>query len=168
MVRALLFAMVTGLFLFTGCGCDKAKETEQAQEQKSTSTTEATPSIVATITTNEAFEKDVLKSTKPVVVKFFATWCGACKEMAGAFDELAKQMVDYSFFAVDIDAAKDLATKYNIKGVPTIVFFKDGNEVDAAKRHVGSASKEHLEKTIKDVFGAPVAPATPAEQPAAK
>jgi len=163
MVRALLFAMFAGLFVMSGCGCEKAKEADATQEQKSVSEeTAPAASVVTTIANNEDFEKNVEKATKPVVVKFSANWCGACKEIAQAYEELAKQKTDLAFCVVDIDANKDLAQKFNINGVPTIVFFKDGKEVDIAKRHVGAASKEHLEKAINDAFGIEAAPAAEA------
>jgi thioredoxin 1 len=165
MVRALLFAMFAGLLVMSGCGCEKAKEAETTQDQKAVEESTSAASVVATIANAEDFEKNVEKATKPVVVKFSANWCGACKDIAQTYEELAKQKTDLAFCVVDIDAAKDLAQKFNINGVPTIVFFKDGKEVDPAKRHVGAASKEHLEKAINDAFGIEAAPAAEAAKP---
>jgi len=172
MVRTFLPAMVAGLLVMSGCGCEKAKDVDAAQEQKSVSEeTAPATSVIVAITNNEDFEKNVEKATKPVVVKFFANWCGACKDVAEAFEQLAKQMPEKVFCSVNIDEVKELTQKFNINGVPTIMFFKDGKEVDSSKRHIGAASKEYLEKAVNEAFGVEAAPAdeaSKAEEPEAE
>jgi thioredoxin 1 len=64
------------------------------------------------------------------VLKFSASWCGPCKVQAPIFNEVSAAMPDVSFFEVDVDQSSDLAIKYGIRGVPTIVIEKDGQVVD--------------------------------------
>lgn len=92
---------------------------------------------------NEAnFSEKVLKSDKPAMIDFFAQWCGPCKMMAPIIDELAEAKKDsWLIGKVDVDEAGDLAAKYGIQSIPTIIIFKDGAEVD---RIIGFQSKEAL------------------------
>lgn len=92
--------------------------------------------------TDSDFEKEVLKSDIPVVVDFFAEWCGPCKAMAPIIDELAKSYDGkVKIGKIDVDASPDSAQKYGIMSIPTMVFFKDGKEVD---RVSGAMTKETL------------------------
>lgn len=63
------------------------------------------------------------------VIKFSSTWCGPCKALSPVFNEVRSQMPDVSFQEIDVDQNSDLAIKYNVRGVPTIVIEKDGQEV---------------------------------------
>ncbi len=64
-----------------------------------------------------------------VVIDFFATWCGPCKRIAPAFEELAKKFSTVTFLKVDVDESEDIASKYNVESLPTFVFLKNGVEV---------------------------------------
>ncbi len=64
-----------------------------------------------------------------VVIDFFATWCGPCKRIAPAFEELAKKFSRITFLKVDVDEAQDIASKYDVNSLPTFVFLKNGVEV---------------------------------------
>ncbi|MDK2802451.1 MAG: thioredoxin [Oscillospiraceae bacterium] len=76
------------------------------------------------------------------VVDFFATWCGPCKMLGPIFDEAALSINDKAnFFKIDIDNSSDIASSYKVSTVPTIIFFKDGEEVE---RIVGFVPKEKL------------------------
>lgn len=73
------------------------------------------------------FDAEVLKSGVPVVVDFFATWCGPCKMIAPLFEELAKEYSGKArFVKVDIDESPNLAATYKVRGVPTLMVFKGG------------------------------------------
>jgi len=73
------------------------------------------------------FETEVLKSDLPVVIDFYATWCGPCKMITPIFEELAKEYSGKVKFAkVDIDESPNLASAYKVRGVPTMMFFKKG------------------------------------------
>ncbi len=107
-------------------------------------------SIIHVRSTGE-FEEKVLKSSKPAVVEFTAKWCGACQTLKPIFHELADEMGNkYQFVVIDVDAASDLTQKYNINGIPTVSFFKNGKEtVDADDRIVGSVEKSALNEAIE-------------------
>ncbi len=63
-----------------------------------------------------------------VVIDFFATWCGPCKRIAPAFEELEKRFVNVTFLKVDVDESEDIASKFNVESLPTFVFLKNGVE----------------------------------------
>lgn len=80
--------------------------------------------------TDSSFEKDVLKSTKPVLVDFWAEWCGPCKMLSPVLDELHKELGDkVSILKMNIDENTDTPTKYGVRGIPTLMLFVDGKHV---------------------------------------
>ncbi|WP_058485920.1 thioredoxin [Defluviitalea phaphyphila] len=92
--------------------------------------------------TSSEFEAEVLQSKEPVLVDFFATWCGPCKMMAPIIDQLSEEMEGKAkVYKIDVDESRDLAAKYSIMSVPTIVFFKNG---EIADQIVGAVPKEKL------------------------
>ncbi len=96
--------------------------------------------------TDTSFEDDVLKSQQPVILDFWAEWCGPCKMIAPILDELAAQYKDKLTVAkLNIDDNQNTPTSYGVRGIPTLILFKDG-EVVAQK--VGAASKSQLEAFI--------------------
>ena len=98
--------------------------------------------------TDESFEKDVLKSAKPIVVDFWAEWCGPCKQIGPVLEEIADEMSDKVVIAKhNIDQEPNTPTKYNIKGIPTMLLFK-GGEVKATK--VGASTKSNILDWIKE------------------
>ena len=81
---------------------------------------------MAQMLNNDNFNSSV--ETGVCVVDFFATWCGPCKMLAPVFEELSGEMDNVNFFKVDVDQALDIARKYAITTVPTMIIFKDGKE----------------------------------------
>ncbi len=81
--------------------------------------------------TRDDFDDTVLKASVPVLVDFYADWCGPCKMVAPLVDELAHQHIGKILFAkVDIDRASEVAAKYGIRSIPTLIIFRDGVEVE--------------------------------------
>jgi thioredoxin 1 len=92
------------------------------------------------------FETEVLKSTVPFLLDFGAAWCGPCKVLSPIVDKLADEYTGkVRVGKLDIDEAPGIATKFGIRGVPTVVVFKGGAE---AARHVGVTNKETLVKLL--------------------
>lgn len=101
---------------------------------------------VEEIQTVSDFEKKVVDSGEKVVVDFFATWCAPCRVVAPIMEELAALYNGkVKFYKVDVDKLMDLAVKYRITGVPTILMFKDGKEVG---RTIGAASRDSFVEKI--------------------
>ena len=92
------------------------------------------------------FDQVVIKSTTPVLVDFWATWCGPCKMIAPVLDELAEEKVGKIKIAkVDVDNNQDLASKYGIRSIPTLLVFKGGV---VKEQVVGMVGKKDLEKRL--------------------
>ena len=92
--------------------------------------------------TDDTFEPEVLKAQVPVLVDYWAEWCGPCKAIAPVLEEIAKEYSGKLKIAkVDVDANTEIPKKYNIRGIPTLMLFKNGN-MEAMK--VGAMSKSQL------------------------
>lgn len=96
--------------------------------------------------TDSSFEDEVLKSERPVIVDFWAEWCGPCKMIAPILDQLADQYKDQLTVAkINIDENQSTPQTYGVRGIPTLILFKDG---DSVATKVGAASKSQLEAFI--------------------
>jgi len=92
--------------------------------------------------TDDSFEEEVIKSSTPVLVDYWAEWCGPCKSIAPILEEIAEEYAGKVIVAkLNIDDNTDTAPKYGIRGIPTLMLFKDG-EVEATK--VGALNKSQL------------------------
>ena len=92
--------------------------------------------------TSENFEKEVLNSEIPVLVDFFATWCGPCKMMTPIIEQIEKEMEGKAKICkIDVDEERELAIKYGIMSIPTCIVFKDGK---VSETIVGMRDKEEL------------------------
>ncbi|MGQ0791525.1 MAG: thioredoxin [Nitrosopumilaceae archaeon] len=98
------------------------------------------------ITSSKEFEQEVLSSTKPVFVDFWAEWCGPCRMVGPVVEELSLEYNgSVNFVKVNVDQNSELAQKYNVFSIPTLAIFKDGKVV---LQKVGAASKESFRVMI--------------------
>lgn len=99
---------------------------------------------------DDSFEEKVLKSDKPVMVDFWAPWCGPCKAIAPTVDALEKEYGDkMTFVKVNVDENPISPSKFGVQAIPTLIFFKNG---EIAEQITGMVAKEKLEEAIKGVL----------------
>ena len=91
--------------------------------------------------TTESFEQEVLKSDKPVLVDFFAEWCGPCKMLGPVLEEVATEQDTVKICKIDVDKQMSLALKYNVASIPTMLLFKNG-QVSAT--NIGYIGKKQI------------------------
>ena len=94
--------------------------------------------------TSQNFEEEVLRSEKPILIDFWATWCGPCMRQGPIVEALAEE--GYAVGKVDVDQNMALAQQFRVVSIPTLILFKDGAEV---KRFVGLTSKEELKSALE-------------------
>ena len=95
--------------------------------------------------TADQFDDDVIHSDIPVLVDFFATWCGPCKMMAPILEELSEEIDTVKFTSIDVDDAERIAILYGISSIPCLILFKNGEE---ATRSVGAVPKSKLKELL--------------------
>lgn len=99
--------------------------------------------------TDSSFDQ-LLAQGKPMVVDFWATWCGPCKKVGPYIEELAEQYGDQAIIGkVDVDDNDELAMRFGVRNIPTILFIKDGQVVD---KQIGAAAKNVLEDKLKAIL----------------
>lgn len=104
-------------------------------------------SSYVTAATDDNFDTEVLKSIKPVLVDFWAPWCGPCRAVGPIVEELADQFKDnVKVMKLNVDDSQKTAQNYNVRSIPTLILFKEGKIVDTL---IGLAPKERLEDFIK-------------------
>lgn len=132
-VLAVLFiAVLIGISLGTGKKAEKTK-------------VEAENSVIAVTSAN--FEQEVLNSDKRVLVDFYADWCGPCKILSPRVAEIANENKDLKVVKINVDQNEDLARKYNISSMPTLLVIEKGKELNRA---VGALSKSTVLKFIRE------------------
>jgi len=100
--------------------------------------------------TTSNFKEEVLNSKHPVLVDFWAEWCGPCRMITPIIEELHEDFKDKAVIGkVNVDSESEISSEYGITSIPTLLFFKDGQIVD---KHIGSASKSQLEEKLNSLI----------------
>ncbi|MBO6015728.1 MAG: thioredoxin [Lachnospiraceae bacterium] len=102
--------------------------------------------MAAQSVTTETFEAEVIRADKPVLVDFWAPWCGPCKMISPLVEELAQETSDVKICKVNVDQQPELAAKYQVMSIPTLVIFQNG---EIMKKTVGAIAKQQLREFIK-------------------
>lgn len=155
----LILSMTAFVINFCACGnketeapIDRAQPIKAPAETKETPTEETTRGgltngEVVELTSEDQFNQ--LMTQGNVVVDFYAVWCGPCKALAPVIHDLAKENKHITFIKVNTETFSGLSSKYNIRSLPTLIFFKNEQKVDLIK---GSQSKSNLQSKLNSIF----------------
>ena len=92
------------------------------------------------------FEAEVLKSEKPILIDFWATWCGPCQMVGPIIEELGEELEDIKICKVDVDKEPEISIKYNIMSIPTLIVFENG---EIANKTIGACTKDEILELLK-------------------
>jgi thioredoxin 1 len=101
--------------------------------------------------TDNNFQAEVLESDKPVLVDFWAAWCGPCRVVAPVLEEIASERDDLRIVKLDVDANQQTAANYEVLSIPTMILFKNGQ---VAKKIIGAYPKKRLESELESELSA--------------
>ncbi len=124
----------------------KGKELETIQGSNTINESKEEDSMNVLKVTDNTFEQEVLKSNIPVLIDFYADWCGPCKMLSPTVDEVAAENDDIKVVKINVDESQETAIKYRVMSIPTLVVIKNGNEVN---RSVGVIDKEEILNMVK-------------------
>ena len=124
----------------------QGEETIQESKENTNTLNEEEESMNIIKVSDENFEQEVLNSNIPVLVDFYADWCGPCKMLSPIVDEVANENDDIKVVKVNVDESQNTAIKYQVMSIPTLVVIKNGNEVN---RSVGLIDKQEIVNLVK-------------------
>jgi thioredoxin 1 len=101
--------------------------------------------------TDSTFQAEVIESEKPVLVDFWAAWCGPCRVVAPVLEEIASERDDLRIVKLDVDANQQTAANYDVLSIPTMILFKNGQ---VAKKIIGAYPKKRLESELESSLSA--------------
>jgi thioredoxin 1 len=101
--------------------------------------------------TDSTFQAEVIESEKPVLVDFWAAWCGPCRVVAPVLEEIASERDDLRIVKLDVDANQQTAANYDVLSIPTMILFKNGQ---VAKKIIGAYPKKRLESELESELSA--------------
>ena len=143
----IIFAiLVIAIILATKFINKQGVETIQESKENTNALNEEEDSMNIMKVSDENFEQEVLNSNIPVLVDFYADWCGPCKMLSPIVDEVAKENDDIKVVKVNVDESQNTAIKYQVMSIPTLVVIKNGNEVN---RSVGLIDKQEVLNLVK-------------------
>ena len=143
----IIFAiLVIAIILATKFINKQGVETIQESKENTNALNEEEDSMNIMKVSDENFEQEVLNSNIPVLVDFYADWCGPCKMLSPIVDEVAKENDDIKVVKVNVDESQNTAIKYQVMSIPTLVVIKNGNEVN---RSVGLIDKQEIVNLVK-------------------
>ena len=101
-------------------------------------------------TSDHNFEKDVIQSNLPVIVDFWAEWCGPCKQIGPILEQISDEKKDLvKFYKINIDDNPEMPQKYGVRGIPTLMFFNEGKLIDTK---IGSLPKSLINEWIENIL----------------
>lgn len=140
-----LMAFIVGLLLINNYMNNREIPNENEIVNVKTKTeTESKTSKVITVT-SENFEKEVINCKKPVLIDFYANWCPPCKKLSPIVEKVANENSNIKFVKINIDDEEELANKYDISSIPTLVLIENGEEIN---RSIGLIPKAKVEEFI--------------------
>ncbi len=127
------------------CRRDMLKENGKRRNRVLSQNTEKENAAMLIIKTQEQFEREVLQADKPVMVDFYADWCGPCKALAPLLADMDNAANDYYIGKVNVDENPELASQYKVASIPTVLIFKNG---ECVNRSVGLTNRQELEALL--------------------
>ena len=148
LVWFIIFALLVVVIIISSIFINKKTEEyiQGSNSQNIINENEEEDSMNVLKVTDDTFEQEVLKSNIPVLIDFYADWCGPCKMLSPIVDEVASENDDIKVVKVNVDEAQNTAIKYQIMSIPTLVVIKNGNEVN---RSVGVIDKDEIINMVK-------------------